>query len=174
MSARKKLVLLYLAVICLFTSIAFATESKPYTLTSNSLAEQLGWVENRSYQCGGYYVEPPFTYPVRVDNDTLIETTGNQGLFSFHGTSSIEGKVTINRHGQQITANKAFLYRDPATSKLAAIDLLGDVHLREPNTLVVGKKGRYDFVTQTKSLYDILYRTSLNGTTNRRSQSCVT
>ena len=170
MSARKKqgidlivscLRSCLLTSLFLFTSPAIAA-TKPYTLTADSLANELGWVENSSYQCGGYYEEPPFIYPFKVENDTLVETTGNQGLFSFHGTSVIEGKVTINRQGQQITANKAFLYRDPNTSKLTAIDLLGDVHLREPNTLIVAKKGRYDFVTKTKSLYDILYRTSLN------------
>lgn len=132
-----------------------------HSLTADSLARQLGWVVSDSARCGGYYLEEPFAFPVGVEKANSIETTGQQGMFSLRGTSVIEGKVTINRSGQQITANKAYLYRDPS-GKINAIEMIGDVHLREPNTLIVAKQGRYDFTTDEKSLRKILYRTSLN------------
>lgn len=169
MSARKKSIIKYL----LFTSWLFpliaisatsdSEEAAPSSLTGEALAQQLGWVNSSENDCGGYYLEQPFLYPASLDKNKLVEITGDQTLFSQRGTSILEGKVTLTRYGQQITANKAYLYRDPNTGKLSAVDLIGNVHLREPNTLVVGKQGRYDFVTETKSLMDILYRTTLSG-----------
>ena len=74
--------------------------------------------------------------------------------------------MAIIRQGQQITAHKAYLYRDMSSGKLSAMEMIGDVHYREPNTLVIAKQGRYYLNTQTKSLNDILYRTAL--TNNRQ------
>lgn len=132
------------------------------SLTRDAIARQLGWVESTDYQCGGYYLDEPFHYAVNPGQSDSVEVTSNQTLFSQHGTSILEGKVTATRLDQQMTANKAYLYRDPTTGKLSALEMFGDVHLREPNTLVVAKKGRYNFETKNKALLDILYRTTLN------------
>src|SRR5579862_1553267 len=129
----------------------------------DTTAEQLGWVASTDNHCGGYYLEEPFLYPVKVDKSSAVEITGHHGLFSQRGISNLVGGVTINRFGQQITADQAYLYRDPETFKLTAINMIGDVHLREPNTLIVGKKGYYNFKSKNKSLIDVLYRTTLNG-----------
>lgn len=128
-----------------------------------SIAEQLGWITSSDNHCGGYYLEEPFLYPVKVDKSSLVAITGHQGLYAQRGVSNLVGGVTINRFGQQITANKAYLYRDPHSFKLTAIDMIGDVHLREPNTLIIGKKGYYNFKSKSKSLINVLYRTTLNG-----------
>ena len=128
-----------------------------------TIAQQLGWVSGADNKCGGYYLEQPFLYPIKVENDNTVEITGEHGLYAQRSVSNLEGKVTINRAGQQITANKAFIYRDPATFKLNSIEMIGDVHLREPNTLIVAKQVNYNFVTKSKSLINILYRTTLNG-----------
>jgi LPS-assembly protein len=131
--------------------------------TPDSPATQLGWHADSQYQCGGYYLEPSYVYPVINKKDNTVQITGDQGLYSQYGTSTLEGKVSVTRFGQQITARKGILYRDPVTAKLTMIDMIGDVHLREPNTLVIGKSGRYHFDTGAKSLLDIIYRTALNG-----------
>jgi LPS-assembly protein len=174
MSARKNIVTLCLSLIaCFFPLVALsamiAKPSKSFlpgiftpSLSHHTLAQELGWIESDENYCGGYYLEAPFVYPVSVGNETAVGITSNQSLFSQHGTSILEGKVTVTRTGQQITSNKAYLYRDPNTGKLNAIDMIGNVHLREPNTLIVAKKGRYNFNTQTKSLIDIFYRTSVS------------
>ncbi|HEX4044539.1 MAG TPA: LPS-assembly protein LptD [Gammaproteobacteria bacterium] len=132
-------------------------------LTQEMIAKQLGWVPSTAYLCGGYYVEPPFFYPAGEENNKLVEITGNQGLLSQNSTTTLEGKVTLNRYGQQITANKAYLYRDPITGKLSMIDLIGNVHLREPNTLVIAEKGRYIFRSQAKILTNNAYRMTMQG-----------
>ncbi len=166
MSAKKKSVLSMAA--CLIPLIAVAAEYTPssdlvtHTLARDSLAKQLGWVSSAENNCGGYYLEQIIVYPMNAENEGLVAIASQSGLLSQRATSVLEGKVTINRYGQQITSNRAFLYRDPATGKLTAVDMIGNVNLREPNTLIVAKRGRYNFETKTKSLINILYRTSLN------------
>lgn len=139
--------------------MAIGATTAPTSLERETLASQLGWVDANN-TCGGYYFDPPLAYQAEK-SDTVAVSSGG-GLLSQRSTSLLEGNVTVTRSGQQMTANKAFLYRDPTTGKLNAIDMLGDVHLREANTLIVGKKGRYNFTTKSKSLIDILYRTSMS------------
>ena len=139
----------------------YCTESLASSLASYSLARALGWVDDNENSCGGYYLESPLTYPLKNSNNNLVEITSDQTLFSKSGTSTFEGKVSVTREDQQMTANKAVLYRDPKTGKLRTLDLIGDVHLREPSTLVVAKEGHFDLVTREKSLNRILYRTSI-------------
>ena len=134
-------------------------------LPANSLAAQLGWVPDASRFCGGYYLDQAFNYPISPTSAQTgaLEIASDETLFSQHSTSVLQGKVSLTRLGQQMTANKAYLYRDPTTGKLSTIDLIGNVHLREPNTLVVAKTGHYDFETQHKSLMEIFYRTAMVG-----------
>src|SRR5579885_1162554 len=172
MSAKKKSrILSIIAAACLIPPIAISAagadkaNSNPdssSSLTKDALAKQLGWVVSPDTECGGYYLEEPFLYPLANEKDNSVAVTSTSGLLSQRATSILEGKVTVTRSGQQMTANKAYLYRDPMTGKLNAIDMIGNVHLREPNSLVIGKKGRYNFITKSKSLIDILYRTSIN------------
>jgi LPS-assembly protein len=138
------------------------TSASTYAYICDTTANQLGWIVSPERICGGYYESDPVVAPFVVENDNSIAITSNGGLLSQRATSTLEGKVTITRSGQQITANKAYLYRDPATGKLSAMDMIGNVHLREANSLVLAKKGRYNFDTQSKSLLDILYRTSID------------
>lgn len=163
MSLTKKSTILCLLLISYLPFITFsATSANNHSLAYDSLAKTLGWVESDENNCGGYYLEEPFTYSNDLASNS-IEIRGNEGLLSQHGTSILEGQVTISRAGQQMTARKAYLYRDPSTGKLSAVEMIGDVHFREPNTLIVARKGRYNFVTKTKTLMDLLYRTSLSG-----------
>lgn len=144
-----------------------ATSISTSSLAESSIARQLGWIPDPNTVCTGYYLEQPFTYPGSIGNRNTVGITSHSGLLSQRSTSTLEGSVTITRYGQQITANKAYLYRDPATGKLTAVDMIGDVNLREPNSLIVGKKGYYNFETRAKSLNNILYRTVLD--TNKSS-----
>ncbi len=133
----------------------------PVTLSASEVAAALGWVSSHENRCGGYYLEEPFADSKELANTNLIHITSNQGmLFAQHGTS-IGQRVTITRFGQQIIANKAYLYRDPVSGKLSTIELSDDVTLREPNSLVIAKSGQFDLKTKGQTLRDILYRTAI-------------
>jgi LPS-assembly protein len=166
MSAKKSILVCLLAFICFFPFTPLSadtqiTQTPDDSLAYDYLAKQLGWVINPDSECGGYYLEQPFSYPVSVTQNRSIEITSNHGLIAQRGTSTLEGSVTITRFGQQITANKVYLYRDPTSFKLMAAEMIENVNLREPNTLITGNHGSYNFSTNTKSLFDIFYRTSL-------------
>lgn len=137
-------------------------------LTQEEIVKYLGWIHTGENRCGGYYVEAPFTYPEILLNTNAVQITSDQLLFAQHGTSVGQGKVTITRMGQQIVANKAFLYRDPTTGKVNAIELEHEVTLREPNSLVVANRGRYLLTSKSESLQDILYRTSIYANESNR------
>ncbi|MBV8803121.1 MAG: LPS-assembly protein LptD, partial [Gammaproteobacteria bacterium] len=162
-------------MLCVFFSVAFAgdlivnpcaasNESSVMQLSRVAIANELGWIQTNNNRCGGFYLEPAFTdASLFVDNKLII--TSNTGLYSSHGTSISEGKVTISQNGQQITANKAYLYRDPITEKYSAIDLIGNVELRQPNDLVRAKCAHINLKEKTKSLNNLLYRTAIYGNT---------
>lgn len=168
MQLRKKIKLSYALIVLIsvpLCSIFAATVNIPQatdSLAKESVAKQLGWVDSTDNRCGGFYLEPAYDYTDDLVKNNLIQYTSNgPTLFALHGTSVMQGNVTVTQPGQQILANKAYLYRDPTTGKLSAIDLYGDVHLREPNTLVVAKNAHLDFISKNQSLNDILYRTSI-------------
>lgn len=140
-----------------------ANNSSYPTLLEAETARALGWVQSNENRCGGYYLEAPFEYP---DNENLIQISSNEGiLFSQRGTSISEGRITITRSHQQLIANKAYLYRNPETGKLSAIDLIDHVILREPNKLILAQTAHYDWENNAKLLHNILYRMAIYGDT---------
>lgn len=138
------------------------------TLAESTIADALGWVPSNRNHCGGYYYEPAFIKTEQPLNKDLIYVTGDEGTYSMHSTSIYEGDVTLTENGQQIKANKAYVYREPVTEKYSYADLVGNVILREPNDLVRAKCGRIYFQTKNKSLYDILYRTAVYGLLSKK------
>jgi LPS-assembly protein len=150
------------------TTLCAATQDTPVmSLTQSAIAKELGWVQTNNNRCGGFYLEPPFLDANMFVHNKLI-ITSDEGMYSSHGTSISQGKVTITQNGQQITANKAYVYRDPITEKYSAIDLIGNVELRQPNDLVRAKCAHIDLKEKTKSLNDILYRTAIYGNTTTK------
>lgn len=154
--------------ICLLSGSAMAAES------DGDIARQLGWVQSPSNFCGGYYLSEPLIFPLGNKEDDTVSITSNCGLLSQKSTSTLEGGVTVTRGAQQLTANKAYLYRDPATGKLYYIDMIGNVNLRENSSLVVARNGRYYFDNKAKSLFDIVYRTPIDGSKIAKQKSIGT
>lgn len=140
------------------------------SLTASAIADQLGWVPTTNNRCGGYYLEAPFIDTNDMSNNSTT-VTGKQGVFSLHGTSIYQGKVTITQHGQQAITSKAYVYRDPITEKYSGIDLIGNVTIREPNTLIVARCGHVDFENKSKVLRDILYRTAIYSSAHTKPEA---
>ncbi len=128
------------------------------TLQEQTIARTLGWTLDASKLCGGYYIDAAFPKGA-LRNDDIIETTGNQLMFSLRGTSTVQGNITISRTGQVLKANRAALYRDNKTGKLTRIDMFDNVILRQPDNMVLAKTGHYDLTTRFQALHDAYYRT---------------
>lgn len=177
MGPAKKIRVLILLFSFFFVMAAKAADEKqtssaaPWvipTLANEAIAKQLGWVSTEDNRCGGYYLESPFIDSASLLKKDLISVTGDQGVFSLRGTSFSEGKVTITRLGQQIIANKAYLYRDPSTGKISSIELRDHVILREPNELIIAQYGSYDIMHHARYLHGILYRTAVYSTQSEK------
>ena len=141
-------------------------QPKDKNLTKSAVADALGWVSSDENRCGGYYLEPPFIDAKElIANQSAMRVTGNEGVFSLHGTSTYEGNVTITQDGQQIMANRAYVYRSPETEEYSGIDLIGHVSFRKPNDLILARCGHIDLENDNKILRDILYRTAIYNTT---------
>src|SRR6476469_5753730 len=76
------------------------------------IANELGWVPTNTNRCGGFYYETPISEIPEVNPNAIHISSEDGLLFSQHGTSVSEGKITITRGSQQIVANKAYLYRN--------------------------------------------------------------
>ena len=161
--------LLFLALNCSAKPIKHPPKNKlptpSYKLQSLNriqVAELLGWFDSPENRCGGYYIEPAFLSAEYLKDIDKIEFSGDTVSFPLHGgVSTLEGKIKINYGPRQITADKAYLYRDPVTHKVTTIDLSQNLHLREPNTLVVAQTGHVNAKTKENYLNDIIYRTEI-------------
>lgn len=140
--------------------VCLAANMPAQSLTSSAIANALGWVQTDIGRCGGYYLESSFLKSDLEKNH--IQLSSQQGIvFSLHGTSISQGQITITQDGQQIIANKGYLYRNPTTGKLNAVDLMGHVVLRQPNELILADYGHIDLTLKQKSLHHILYRNAI-------------
>lgn len=164
MFRKRMLTAIIVLTACLVpVSFLLAASDRNFNATREEIIEELSWISQpKENRCGGHYLEAPIIVPESLELDKQrIQITSDQLLFAQRGTSVGEGKVVITRYGQEITANKAYLYRDPETGKVSAIELIDDIKMREPNSLVVAAKGRFNLQDRTQSLRDILYRTAI-------------
>ncbi len=148
-------------------NLCLAAKSPAQSLTSSAIAKALGWVETGEGRCGGYYLESSFINTDSPLEKSHIQLSSQQGIvFSLHGTSISQGQITITQDGQQVIANKGYLYRDPTTGKLNAVDLIGHVILRQPNELILADYGHVNLKMKKKSLQHILYRNAIYSKTS--------
>lgn len=140
------------------------SSARPTPLTTEQqIAEELGWVESLGNHCGGFYLEAPLLTTEHFKDKGKLRISSDQYNIAQRGVSTLQGKVTINYGSRQITAHKAYLYRDPLTGKLTRVDFNKALRLREPNTLVLAKEGHVDLKTKANSLSGIIYRTAIYG-----------
>lgn len=163
MSLKRKFFFIALILFGLLLPWGNALCVEMYPWDRIAIGKALGWIENDCNICGGYYIDQPFIYPLRLTNTNLLEISSQQGILSQQKTSVLEHEVSILRDGQQITADKAFVYRDPISHKINIIRLQGDVHIREPNTLIIAQEGNYNVINKAKHLNEVVYRTALEG-----------
>lgn len=128
-------------------------------------AQLLDWQIDPTTFCGGYYLDhhPP---PLILDSkDERIHITGDETLFSEHDTTTLTGNVLFQRQTESISADKAIVYRDRGPEhRLHSIELISNVHLREPNMTVVANKATYIIQTKSSVLSQVMYRLFMQGT----------
>jgi LPS-assembly protein len=133
--------------------------------TLQGIANNLGWVTaaNSHNICGGYYDEPIIPGKIsdlKLPHDTTI-SADTASLFRA-GRSTLRGHVVVNQPSRQLTADRAFLYRDGKNGKIKRIELFGHVTLREQGRLLVGNKATVLIRTDESTIKHAIYRISLS------------
>lgn len=145
-------------------SLIIITFASPILANNASPAQSLGWVEKADTFCGGYYTESLLLPSETRDLHAPVHITGDDTLFSQHGTTTIQGNVLFSRQDERMRADKASLYREPTDIQhFSLLELTGHVSLREPNTMVVAERATYQFQSKEKILSKVMYRLLMQG-----------
>lgn len=134
--------------------------STPIT-NDDSAAKRLGWQEDdEANRCHGYYIDPPITYDTTQGNNIIIDAD-KTSLFR-SGRSTLSGHVLVQQQQQQLSADKAYIYRDDETGDVTDIDLFDHVTLREPGRLLVGEQAHFNQISKAGEIDWALYRITLH------------
>ncbi len=112
--------------------------------------------------CGGVYEDPVlegFSKQLPSENDARI--SANQASLSAEGQSVLTGDVVVVQPGKQMTADTAYIYRDPKTKEVTQIDLFGHVSVREEGKVMYGNEGHYLIGDESGYVDNALYRITL-------------
>lgn len=128
----------------------------------DSISSVLGWTPGGKNICGGYYEEPAivlnYPNPADLSKETTTITADQSAYFSQTGVSTLTGNVVVTQPGREVTADKAYVYRDTKTGKINVIDLFGNVHFREAGKLVVAESAHIELATGKITLKNAVYR----------------
>lgn len=131
-------------------------------LPPREIANLLGWFPTGTNICGGYYKEPAIVLscqaPPEYDAAVTTITAEHTVSFSATGTSHLEGNIVVEQPGRKMTADSAFLYRDPISHDIAQILLQGNVHYYEPGKHLVAESVFVDLKEKYARLDGTLYR----------------
>ena len=130
------------------------------------LARRLGWIVDPDVNnlCHGYYLEPSlaaFDQPVMPLGESITSITGDSGTLSQKRVSVLTGNIVVTQSGRKLYADKAYIYRDPKTGKIVAIDLYGHVRLLTPGKLITGQKVHLQLTKRSGVVNNVVYRVLL-------------
>lgn len=111
---------------CLFAADA------PWNLKHRAqIASCLGWKDDATHPiCKGDY-QPMRRFSPRPPGK-LVQIRADDVAFVSKGRSKLRGHVEVQQGERAVSAETAYLYRDPETQKVTEIELLGDVVYTEP------------------------------------------
>jgi LPS-assembly protein len=160
---NKFLITLIVGLCLLIHSKLFAFPCLYHTgVPPREIANLLGWVPTGTNLCGGYYKEPAIVLscanPPDIDAATTTISAERTVSFSATGSSHLEGNIIVTQPGRKMTADSAYLYRDPKTHEIAQIHLQGNVHYYESGKHLVAQSVYVDLLKKYVKLDNALYR----------------
>jgi len=145
--------------LCICGSSHHATATPPRDTPLSNIAQQLAWVPDNIGICRGHYLDPLRAYtqvPLIDLKRAFTHIDAAQSHFSFEGTSTLTGNVTITQPGRTLYADQVFFYRD-SNGKITSMDLRGEIKILEPNLLIKAKRAHLDINAQTGYLTNVIY-----------------
>ncbi|WP_229669395.1 LPS-assembly protein LptD [Legionella impletisoli] len=122
-------------------------------------AQCLGWQPDATYPlCRGYYqpleVTPIPKGEVRIEADEASLYT--------QGRSKLTGNVVVQDEARVVSAQTAYIYRDPKSNQVTRVELFGNVRYLEPGRLMIARKAIINPQDQSGRVDDVLYRLSVH------------
>ena len=130
-----------------------------YNLNTHDYALQakcLGWnpQPQQSY-CGGFY--HPIVIP-QTQAPGQIRINADRVSFSSKARSQLTGNVQVQQDQRIVSAQTAYVYRDPRTNKVTHIELLSNVVYLEPGRKLVADRALINPNDKSGQIYNALYR----------------
>lgn len=154
---------IFALVFLFFSNTVFCTEenNNAQLVAPLSIPELLGWVPLSSCEniCCGYYKDPLSTFanvPLPALETTAVEISAGETSLQQAGQSILTGGVTLKQPGRLLSANDAYLNRDPKTGAMST-DLKGGVTLREPGKLVLADSAHIELQSKAGELHNAIY-----------------
>ena len=136
--------------------------ARPY-YSQKEIPSLLDWTktDNPANLCKGFFAEPQIIIenPIPGKSDaspTIIRSKGPVHLIA-DGRSLLQDEVVLTQPGRLLKADKAYIVRDKESSKIKAIELIGNVRYQEHNRLLVAPKAYLDLTTNTLTMPHALY-----------------
>ncbi len=157
--ANKRLIIFSLICSVAPSSAWAAKTSHWLDLTSAQIAAKLDWTSTPDAKtvCQGYYSDKPIvTPPNATSKQTFIHA--NKAVLRQKKPNELVGNVQVTQIGRQITGNKAISYPDPKTNKAAKLDIIGNVHMRQPGFLAVSNTAHVNLKQKSTILNHTIFR----------------
>lgn len=123
------------------------------------LARCLGWVNDPTSPCGGFYESLPVGLAADRDNIRLV--ADNASLYA-GGRSTLQGHVEMLHNDQLANAQTAYVYRDATSRQVTRIELFGPLRFIELDKLMLAKSAVIDPVHHSGQIHDAWYRFNSN------------
>lgn len=120
----------------------------------------LGWQEDPRFPlCLGAY-QPLTVLSLPDPNQVRIQAD----KVSFYQTqrTTLSGNVEIQQEDRRVTAQQAYVYRDPKTNQVTQIELFGGLRYLEPGRLLIARKAVIHPQDHSGTIEDVLYRFDTN------------
>lgn len=129
-------------------------------MTRAKLSQCLAWADDESMPtCHGRY-SPITVAPLSEAEGVQIKA--DQVSFYAEGQSRLSGHVQVHQNQRMVTAETAYVYRDAKKNQVTRIELIGDVHLIEPDRLIIARKATINPQDKSGQIEDVLYRFNSN------------
>jgi LPS-assembly protein len=137
------------------------TPQRPWNSAERaSIASCLGWQDNESAHpiCHGAYYPISRFYPPAQTQSHFIQVRADDVSFVSAGRSKLSGHVDVQQDNRMVSAQTAYLYRDPKTQHVTEVELLGDVIYTEPGRLIRAHRVRLNPKEKSGIINNALYR----------------
>lgn len=120
-----------------------------------NIASCLRWQDEKAGFCMGHYGVMP--YAAQPDPN-LVQIEANEISLSNNNRSKLKGSVEVRREDQILTANTAYVDRDPKTHKIRQIIFMDKVGYISPIGEMRANKGVFYPEEKNTDITDVLYR----------------